>query len=316
MTKQLKNPFKHTKFKAMFFFLVLATLIWVLTKFSKQYTASATATINFVNVPKSTLVTDDNLDKLSFDLSASGFEFLFYKLKSPSIDVDIEKYYEEGANSITIPKSDLFRLISSNLSTNLEIMDLSVEQLQVSLDKIVSKKVAVTSKTEFSYKDGFRPVNSVKIEPDSIIIAGPSIYLDTINSVGTQLVIANELDKTTSMIVKIQSFENSKLSFSDQEVTVSVSVAEFSQKEMVLEIELINIPEEAIIKLIPNVVTVLFDASVEDFKKITTGDFKLICDFALRNTDENFMIPTLVQSPPGIYNIEFDTKKIDYLIFK
>ena len=85
---------------------------------------------------------------------------------------------------------------------------------------------------------------------------------------------------------------------------------------MMVPIDLINVPQGTVVKLIPNVVSVTFNVSVEDFKEITEKDFRLVCDFNERNADEDFMVLKLAASPAGIYNIELSTKKIDYLIFK
>lgn len=316
MTKQLNNPFKNSKLKAIFFFLLLATFFWILTKFSRHYTATATAYVNYVNIPNTTLLTDENAKEITFDLSASGFEFLFYKLKRPTIEIDVGRYYSSGMDHILLRKNDLVRIISAGLNANLTIKDLSVEQLRVQLDNIVLKKVPVITETDFSFKKGFRQVDSIKISPDSIMISGPSTYLDTINFVKTMMLSEKNLDKNILKNVAIKEYPTQKISFDPKEVTVSVKVSEFSQKEIVLPIEVINLPENTIIKLIPSVVTVVFNVSVEEFKEITENDFSLICDYAKRNIEENFMIPDLIKSPSGIVNMEFDTKKIDYLIFK
>jgi hypothetical protein len=316
MTKQLNNPFKNSKLKAIFFFLLLATFFWILTKFSRHYTATATAYVNYVNIPNTTLLTDENAKEITFDLSASGFEFLFYKLKRPTIEIDVGRYYSSGMDHILLRKNDLVRIISAGLNANLTIKDLSVEQLRVQLDNIVLKKVPVITETDFSFKKGFRQVDSIKISPDSIMISGPSTYLDTINFVKTMMLSEKNLDKNILKNVAIKEYPTQKISFDPKEVTVSVKVSEFSQKEIVLPIEVINLPENTIIKLIPSVVTVVFNVSVEEFKEITENDFSLICDYAKRNIEENFMIPDLIKSPTGIVNMEFDTKKIDYLIFK
>ena len=316
MAKHINNPFKNSKLKAIFFFLLLATFFWFLTKFSRHYTATATAYVNYVNVPKTTLLTDENAKEITFDLSASGFEFLFYKLKRPTIEIDVGRFYSTGMDHILLRRNDLVRIISAGLNANLTIKDLSVEELRVQLDNITSKKIPVITETAFSYKNGFRQIDSIKILPDSITISGPSTYLDTINSVKTMVLSEENLDKNISKIVAIKNFTTQKISFDPKEVTVLVEVSEFSQKEIVLPIKVINLPENTIIKLIPSVVTIVFNASVEEFKEINENDFNLVCDYAKRNTEENFMIPNLVKSPSGIFNIEFDTKKIDYLIFK
>mgnify|MGYP000240209542 CR=1 FL=1 len=316
MSNQFKNPFKSTKLKAFFFFLVLATFFWALTKFSRQYTATVEASIFYVNIPGNTLITDDNLKEITFDLATNGFEFLFYKLKRPRIDIDVRRYYSEGDTQVIVLESELIKLISSRLNADLAVRNLSVKELAIKLDGIISKKIPVKVKTDFSYKDGFRPLDSLKVIPDSIVLYGPSIYLETIDFAETKTLTGKNLDKSVSKTAIISSFENRKVTFDPKEVLVSITVAEFSQKEINLPIELINVPQGIIVKLIPNTVKLTFNASVADFRKITDKDFKVICDYDQRNEDENFMIPRLVESSNRVINIEFDTKKIDYLIFK
>ena len=316
MSEKIKNPFKSTKLKAFFFFLMLATFFWALTKFSRQYTATAAASIHYANIPDNTLMTDDNLKEITFDLSTNGFEFLFYKLKRPRIDIDVRRYYSEGDSLVIVSENELIKLITSRLKADLAVRNLSVNQLGVNLDKIISKKIPIKVKTDFSYKDGFRPLGSLQVIPDSIIVSGPSVYLETIDFVETEVLSGENLDTSVSVSATISSFENAKVIVDPKEVLVSITVAEFSQKEINLTIELINVPQGVIVKLIPNTVSLTFNASVDDFKNITDKDFKVICDYDQRNEDENFMIPKLVESSDRVMNVELDTKKIDYLIFK
>lgn len=315
MFKPLKNPFKNTKLKAFLFFFVLATVFWVLTKFSRQYTATTTAGIKYVAVPEATLVSSDNLKEISFDLTANGFEFLFFNLKSPTVEIDVSKYYTEADTAVVIPKTELIRLISKYLNANAAVKNPSVEALTVSLDTIVTKKVPVIPKTDFSYKDGFKPIDYMIVSPDSVLISGPSKALEEIQLATTTMVSVKNVDKSMVVSAAIENTKNG-ISIEPQEVSISLQVAEFSQKEMNLHITVINVPEETVIKLIPNVVSVSFDVSVEDFRVITEKDFKLVCDYSERNTEENFMIPRITESPKGVTNIEFETKKIDFLIFK
>ncbi|GHC54559.1 hypothetical protein [Ulvibacter litoralis] len=315
MFQELKKLFKNTKLKGFLFFLALATVFWILTKFSRQYTATTTAGIEYVNIPEATLISESNLKEISFDLTANGFEFLFFNLKSPTVQVDISKYYTSEETQVIIPKAELIKLISKYLNANIAVRNPSVEALTVKLDAIVSKKVPVIAKTDFSYKDGFKLLDSVVISPDSIVVSGPSKELENVHVVTTKMVSEKNIDKSVVYSVAIEN-EQSKLVMQPKEVSLSLKIAEFSQKEMVLPITVVNVPEETVIKLIPNVISVSFDVSVEDFRVITENDFELVCDYSERNTEENFMIPRITKSPKGVTNIEYETKKIDFLIFK
>jgi len=316
MSKRFNNPFKNTKLKGIFFFLLLATVFWVLTKFSRQYTATATATIHYLNIPDDTQIKDDNLKKIDFTLTTSGFEFLYYRFKNPIIDINLKNFYKADKKTAIIPKVELMGLISSQLNTPITIRNLPNDQFVVSLDAIISKKLPIIAKTKFAYKDGFRSLDSLKIEPDSVVVAGPASYLDEMSFVETTLISQDNIDKTFTQLVTLIGHENTKVSIHPMEVNISVNVAEFTQKKMVVPIQLTNMPQGTIVKLIPTTVTITFNVSVEDFNHITASDFKLVCDFNERNLDEDFILLKLEEGPPRIYNIELSTKKIDYLIFK
>ncbi|MFT4851380.1 MAG: hypothetical protein ACI83B_003946 [Sediminicola sp.] len=316
MSKRFYNLFKNSKLKGIFFFLLLATVFWVLTKFSKQYTATATATIHYLNIPEATQIRDDNLKKIDFNLTTSGFEFLYYRFKNPIVDIDLKNFYIAGKKKVIIPKVELMGLVSSQLNNNLTIRNLPNDEFVVSLDAIIFKIIPVIVKTKFTYKDGFRSLDTLRVEPDSVVVTGPLFYLNEMNFIESILISQDDIDKTFTQSVSLIGHENKKVSIDPMEVNVSVNVAEFTQKKMVVPIELENAPQGTIVKLIPTTVAVTFNVSVEDFNGITASDFKLVCDFNDRNLDEDFILLKLEEGPPRIYNIEFSTKKIDYLIFK
>ena len=84
MAKTFKNPFKNSKLKAFIVFLFLASVFWMLTKFSKQDVASVGATISFVNIPQGYMLDENTIQDFSFNVNATRFEFLGYVFKKPS----------------------------------------------------------------------------------------------------------------------------------------------------------------------------------------------------------------------------------------
>jgi hypothetical protein len=93
-------------------------------------------------------------------------------------------------------------------------------------------------------------------------------------------------------------------------------VVEFTQKTLNVPIEVINKTINSTIKLIPETLTITFDISVSNFNAVSAKDFKAVCDFSKKNSEENFMLVEIVRQPEGIFNLEYSDKKIDYLIFK
>ena len=316
MRERFTNPFNNSKLKAILFFLLLATLFWALTKFSRQYTATATATIRYLNAPESTQVKDNSPEGIDFNLTTSGFEFLYYKFKRPIVNINLRNFHKKGSKEIVISKYELIGILSSQLKADIAIRNLRNDEITIGLDPLILKQVVIKANTKFTYKDGFRSLDSLKIEPDSVVLSGPASYLNEIDFVTTGLLSKDNIDKTFSQLVSIIGAKNAKVSIDPMKVNISLSVAEFSQKKVIVPIELINVPQGTIVKLIPKEVMVIFTVSVNDFKYVTANDFKLVCDFDKRNRNEDYIFISLEEYPLGIYNTELSAKKIDYLIFK
>lgn len=316
MSRGFFKNYKSSKLKWFLFFLFLATIFWVLTKFSREFTSTMQAKINYENIPETTALSENSIKKITFDLTANGFEILFYKFKKPTIDIQVGNYFSKGQRSFIISKNELMRLVSSNFNRNLAVKNLSEEELKVYLDPIVLKKVRVIAKTKISFENGFKPVDSIKVIPNSITISGPSVILKDINSIATELISLDKIEKSISETAKIASPNAEIASIKPNKVEVKWKVAEFSQGKFTLPVEIINQPPDLEMKLVPNNVTVSFDVSVNEFAKISKDNFRVVCDYSKRNDEENFMVPYLEKKPQNVINVVFEPKKIDFFVFK
>ncbi len=308
--------FKKTKIRVFLFFLFIAIIFWVLTKFSREYTAAVEAQIDYTSIPENVTLSPQNKRTISFEVTANGFDFLIYQFNKPHISVSVLKYYDEGKTKLYISKDELIGMIATQLTKSLSVQNLSVNELTIYLDKLISKKVPVQLKSDLGFKNGFKVIDSIRIKPDSITISGPSEVIKNTKMVETKVFALQDIDKSFSSKAKILKYEDKALTYSPDEVLVSVMVDEFSQQEVTVPIIVINLPPSKSIKIIPQNITVTFDVSLKNFSDILDKSFRVVCDFNERNSDENFMTPKLVQQPKEIRNAELSSKKIDFLLFK
>ncbi|MCW9037261.1 YbbR-like domain-containing protein [Altibacter sp.] len=311
-----KKKYKSAKVKSFLFFLLLAALFWSLTKFSKEYTASLSASLHYENPPATRVLGEDNPTELSFDMTASGFQFLLYELKRPQVRINVGNYYKKNAAQVVINKTELARIISSQLEQQILVKNISLEELRISLSEVISKKVPLHPQVSITFKEGFNTTDSLRISPDSVQVTGPAPQLDSIQFINTEPLLLENIDSDIDREIGLQIPQNNKLSLSTTTARIVLNAEEFTQKELTLPISVVNVPEGISLKLIPERIVVTFIVSVSDFNTIDLKQFRLICDFAERNQEEHFMIPKLKESPANIRNIEFSEKKIDYLVFK
>ena len=315
MTGKIRK-YRTIKLKTFLLFLLLALLIWVLTKFSKETTATVNTNIAFTNLPNTVSISPNTPKDLDFDISANGFQFLSFKLNIPTIDIDISKFYEEGDTLILISNSELNRIISSQLNNYTRVSQISLDELWVDLDPIVTKKVVIELISEIDYKVGYKSLGIVTLSPDSVDVSGPSEVVDSIRSIITETFVKKDVSETINGTLVLQNPKNSILVLSNETTGLQLIVEEFTQKRLNLPVEVTNVPGDIELKLIPESIDVSFEVSLSEFNSISEKDFRIVCNYATRSSEENFMIPKLLIIPDGLYHIELETKKIEYLIFK
>lgn len=316
MLKYFVKQFKKGKLKMFFVFLALALFFWVLTKYSKEYTATVNATIIFNNPPDNTSIINKRSSDISFDLTANGFEFLYFKFKRPLLNIDINKYYTKNGNDISISRGEIIKIINYHLKNDISVKNVSVNELVIELDSIIFKKIPVIIQTDITFRDGYKSIGKIRIDPDSVLVSGPSKSIQEINQIKTN--ILSLLDVNTNILenIALQTPESLDITISPQNVTISHIVEEFTQKSLILPLKVYNLAKGLKIKLIPEFITITFDVTVNEFNNISKKDFVLICDYTKRDKNENFMIPELLEKPESILNIVIKAKKVDYLIFK
>ncbi len=316
MSKLKFKEVKKGKLRMFFLFLFIATFLWFLSKFSKEFTATVDASLWYVNVPENVLLSENNINQISFDLTANGFDFLFYKINKPVISINLQNFYKKGETELIITKQDLLRVINLQLKKNIAIKNVSVEGLQIKLDELETKKIKVNLIEEIEFEKGYKSVNGFKIIPDSIVITGASHILDSINLISTEVIKLSNVKESISIILQLIQSENDEISYSQKQIQLTASVKEFTQKSLTIPIIIKNLPEEIDLKIIPELMTLTFDVSMEEYNDLTENDFSIICDYNKRNETESFMVPQFIKRPDSILNLELSENKIKFLIFK
>jgi len=316
MSETKTNYTKKGKPKMFLLFLFVTTFIWFISKFSREFTSNLEAEIHYINAPLGVIVSENNYDIVSFDFTTSGFYFLYYKINKPIITIDLPKYIKAGTSSFIISNSELKRTITSQLKNDIIVNNVSIEKMEVFLDKLKTKKVKVSLLENIKFKNGFNSIGQYKISPDSITISGPTKYLDTLTEIKTELLELTNVNENIGAIVNLSKLNDTSISYSQDTVKLHVFVKEFTQKSLLVPVVVNNLPSDLSIRLVPENVTIRFDVAMEDYNNIAAINFLLMCDFDKKNDQEDFMIPHLIKQPESIINLEIQENKINYLIFK
>ncbi len=313
-TTNRKKRVKNGKIKMLFFFLLITSFMWLLTKFSNEFTSTIEANIEFSEIPSDKVISESSATSIAFDHTSSGFDFLTYRLKKPIISIPLTNYSKDG--TIVLSQNDLTRIINSSLKTNVSVKNVSLESLNIKLDSIITKELPIYPIIDLSFQKGFKAVREIEITPDRIEVSGASTILNELNSLQTKSIELEDLNATTTGELELDTSVFPTLTVSENTITYTVTIEEFTQKEILVPIEVENLPLETTLKLIPEEISVMFDVSLSKFNLINKSEFRVVCDYEKRNEEQNFMIPQLISFSDEVQNVTLSSHKVKYLIFK
>jgi len=298
--------------------LLIATVLWFLNALSKDYTATLSYPVKYVNPPSNRFLSNTPPAKFDLKVEAHGFTLLRHKLSlsfSPIVlNISaITRNEESNSGSYTIRTENLMRRISDQVSKEISISEIRPEIITLVLDSLITKKVPVKLNIKTEFKPQFYLKEPLSATPDSVKITGPTAILDTVFSVSTESKIFERLDAQTEKMVYLLHPE--KTTISPERVRINIPVERFTEKELKIPVEVRNKPEGVNIKIFPSEVKVSFLVGLGEFESINVSDFKAFVDYdtIIKNHPEDLDVkiytkPSFIQMP------KISPATVEYLI--
>lgn len=297
---QLEKIKNNKQIVAFLVCLLIATVLWFLNALSKDYTATISYPVKYVNPPSNRFLSNTPPAKFDLKVEAHGFTLLRHKLSLSFSPIvlnlnSITRNAKSDSGTYTIRTEDLTRRISDQVSKEISIAEIRPEYITLVLDSLITKKVPVKLNVNTAFKPQFYLEEPISAIPDSVNITGPATVLDTISSLNTESKTFEQLDAPIEKSIALLHPE--KTSLSPEKVTVKIPVERFTEKELKLPIEVRNKPESVNIKLFPSEVNVSILVGLNEFENINSSDFKVYVDY-----------DTITKSHPEELDVKIDTK--------
>lgn len=315
MIEKIKNALKKRKAKLFFLFLFLSGLAWFISNLSNRYQGNTTFELEFVNPPDSMMLVRASKNRIDVKLDAVGFQFLMFNLGNKKIEINLSDVSQKGQRYYLTAASGT-RQIEKQLKNGVKLLDIEVDTLFFEFYGVISKKVPVKSMLNAGFSQNYLLDGVIDIDPDSVTVKGPKNEVDSIRFVPTEVMYLSELKDDFSLAARLNKKTSLvKTDFSVAEVTLSGNVSRFSEKVILVPVQLINLPENTSAQTFPEEVGVLIKASVADLKQIRVSDLKVIGDYdSVRKSGQKSISLSVSEKPATIHSIELSNKHVDFIL--
>lgn len=304
----------NKKLRVFLLFLMLSFLFWMLIKLSKNYITDVKFDLVYVDEPKNKLLQNNSDNTITLTVNTIGFKLLRYSLKGKKLNyslTDLEK--KKGTEYYSITKSKI-NYLQAQFQAETIVLKVKPDTLYFDLGVKKSKKVQIIPKVNFQFKPGFNLTNKYSIKPEFVTISGPTKFVDSIQSVATELLELSDVAASFDVPVKLIN-DLDAISLSTDQVNISGEVEKITEGSFNLPFKVINLPRKQIISTFPKEVKVVYQVALKDYNKITENSFVIQCDY--RETIDNnleYLVPKIIEKPNILFDVKIVPNKIEYLI--
>lgn len=312
--KRFKKRFpSKNRLHFFLFFVFISFSFWISTKLSNSYTIEQIFNIEWINIPESIVISENN-KKLNTSITASGVEIILYRLFNNNLKIDlIQANFELDYLSLNLENQKF--LIQQQLYSNTLLNQITPSLVKIKFSRLSEKKIPIIPKTRINLRAGYLTDSNVISKPDCIIVRGPKILLDSIYYAETIAYNQEDVYKSISKKINLSPIEGAN--FSKDFVDIELSVSRYSEKEFNIPIELINQPEGVKVKLFPPKTKVRATIPMSVIGNIRVSDFRLIADYNQILNGQTQKLELLIQKKPSsVKQIILEPNEVNYLIRK
>ena len=312
--KRLKKRFpSKNRLHFFLFFFFISFSFWISTKLSNSYTIEQIFNIEWINIPESIVISENN-KKLNTSITASGVEIILYRLFNNNLKIDlIQANFELDYLNLNLENQKF--LIQQQLYSNTLLNQITPSLVKIKFSRLSEKKIPIIPKTRINLRAGYLTDSNVISKPDCIIVRGPKILLDSIYYAETITYNQEDVYKSISKKINLSPIEG--VNFSKDFVDIELSVSRYSEKEFNIPIELINQPEGVKVKLFPPMTKVRATIPMSVIGNIRVSDFRLIADYNQILNGQTQKLELFIQKKPsGVKQIILEPNEVNYLIRK
>lgn len=299
-------------------FLLISLFIWVLNALSKNYNSVIKYPLVYTDFPADKVFVGEMPKDLDLLVNAHGYALLRYKVFKKPVPISFKvsafnlNTLEEDNFKVHILTRNLRGQISNQLPMELQLLEIEPDTLHFQFARSVSRMVKVRPDFRFEVDNQFTMKNEVLIDPDSILVSGPNVILDTLSSVYTERKEMGLLTKGFSEKVRLK--EVPDLKFGRTKVNCNLELERFTELQLTIPVEVLNVPEGFVLQTFPSRIKLTCKVGLSKYERMDGNVFRAVVDYD-QIDDNSKVLPVTVQNIPYyLLSYEYYPKTVEYLM--
>lgn len=323
----LKNYFLHFNLKKdnrpviFLICLSIATVLWFVNAMGRRYETTVSMPVQYTNLPKNKVLIKSPPAQIQVRLEAYGFTLLRHKIKLSinPLNFNVRLFTNElmektAASEYKIVSNKYIQQISKQISPEISILEIAPDTLYFKFDQIVLAKKRVVDNFELSFQNQYFLLDSIRFEPDSVLVKGAKTIVDTIKYVRTKKQHFRNLNANVRRNLLLENIDN--VVIEPHRVVTEIPVSLYTEYRDNIPITKINVPDSLNLITFPPKVEVICIVAFNNYTSIDPSSFIFGVDYNAITQGANTLKIALYRSPNHIKSISFQPQNVEFIIEK
>jgi hypothetical protein len=300
------------------FFLALSLLMWLLNALNKNYTTEIKYPISYSKFPQGKVLVNDLPKSLILKVNAHGYALLSYKIinRPVPISFSVNAYtmnrYPGDASSFYLLTNYAREQVSRQLSSELQLVDITPDTLKFKFAELVEKRVPVFLDLAYDISKQFTYADEISISPDTILVSGPNTVVDTMQNIYTQHVNLGILEKSYSGALSLKHYPGVKMEA--QRVNCVINIEKLTEIQLQVPIRVTNLPDSLRMQTFPQHIRVSGRVGLSNYDRIVPEAFLAEIDYSKVDLENSKLQVNLKTVPDGLESVDFYPQNVEYLL--
>ncbi|MGJ8684148.1 MAG: hypothetical protein ACSHWW_05975 [Nonlabens sp.] len=303
---------EYRKWLTFLFFLIAAALLWFVFKYNQTYSQHIPVEVEWSNIPARIQVKESQDIHIDVELTGNGFKLLNATFFSPSVVLDFQDYVtQENGRYYFIP-SIATGSIKEYLSNDFKVDYVTTSKMEIQVVEFSAKQVPLIADFEIKYEENLQSISTPYFNPDSVLITGNDKLISEVKELKIKIPTVNIIDTVTVKQINLSTIFT-EFKTAPQTIDYVVNAAVMTEGNFQIPVNVLNVPSNVTLKIIPSEVDVVFNCQLKDYDKISAADFKVEIDYLELENDFNTVVPQVIYKEGIISAVRHAPKQIQLL---
>ncbi len=300
------------------FFLAISIIIWLLNALSKNYTAELNYPITYSDFPEGKVLISDIPNHLRLKVNAHGYAILSYKLSKRPIPISFQ-ISTFAMNRMPGDSSRYYLLtryarerISRQLPAELQLVEISPDSLIFQFATQIKKNLIVLPNLNFKVGRDFTLKNGIAINPDTIVVTGPDLLLDTMSGIPTKPMDLGELEKDFSGTLTPVQYKH--CTYSHDKIKLSLELEKLTEVQVMVPVQVSGVPDSIRMQTFPQQIRVTGRIGLSQYDRIVPEAFWAEVSFNEAGEGKSRLPVQLKTQPRELTGVSFYPQTVEYLL--